>query len=347
MNWVFLWLRALGFSATVPGIPLIALACISLFVILPSCALIAYLDRKLSADLQARVGPCRTGYRGMLQPVADCVKLLQKNSMHSQTLGELLWMLLHTMALYASLAAIPLGSLAMMVDTQMSVFIPFWSALVLALGTMLLGLGQYTTPGWLGGIRTAAQSLAGTFPSLIGILCVGMHAGSFRWSALAASQGFLHWTMFAHPFLLLAFVVFVGGGLVLLAIAPLDGGLAMSDIHGGVAVHVTGRQLALFQFGRFYGFFIWSVMTVVLFMGAWRIPESLRSWFLALDAEVCISVVELTWLLLKTYVLMLFILWIARANPRARVDQITDFSWGVLGPLALVALVGTAFWTMV
>jgi NADH-quinone oxidoreductase subunit H len=308
--------------------------------------MISYLDRKLSADLQARVGPNRAGPAGILQPLADLLKLLQKESRKEWNWRENAWLSVHTMALYSTLAVIPLGSCALLVDTEMSAFLPFWSALVLALGTMLLGLSQASVPGWFGGIRIAAQTMAGSFPALIALLCAGVRAGSFRWSVLASSQGFpiWTWTFLSNPFQAMAFGVFVMSGLVLLAIPPLDGGLSRSDIHGGVSSQLYGRRLSLFSFGRFYGFFFWSVFTVVLFLGAWVLPESLVASLKNIGAIQLLSFLELCWLLAKTFALMMFIVWIARVNSRSRVDQITDFAWKVLSPFSLAALVGAGIW---
>jgi NADH-quinone oxidoreductase subunit H len=306
----------------------------------------SYFERKLAADLQARVGPSRSGPAGILQPIADLLKLLQKESRTEWNWKENLWLSVHTMALYSTLAVLPLGSMALLVNTEMSVFLPFWSALVLALGTMLLGLSQNSVPGWFGGIRVAAQTLAGSFPALISLLCTGVRSGSFRWSALAESQGFSpwDWTLMANPFQTIAFLVFVISGLVLLAIPPLDGGLSMSDIHGGVSSHLYGRRLSLFQFGRFYGFFFWSVITVVLFLGAWDLPIRLVIELKDRGANQLLAFFELCCLLVKTFVLMLLIIWIAKVNSRSRVDQITDFAWKVLSPFSLAALVGTSLW---
>ena len=142
----------------------------------------------------------------------------------------------------------------------------------------------------------------------------------------------------------MAFVVFVLSGLVVLACPPLDGGLSMSDIHGGVSSHLYGRRLSLYRFGRFYGFFLWSVITVVLFLGAWALPSALSEGLREHGAIKILGFLELIWLLSKTFFLMLMIVWIARVNPRGRVDQITDFAWKVLSPFSLVALVGASIW---
>ncbi len=345
-SWIIAWCNSISFLSEIPGWAHALLALISTYclVIVPSGALMVYLDRKISADLQARVGPNRAGPAGILQPLADLLKLLQKEATKESSWRQNVWLSVHTMALYSTLAVMPLGSMALLVDTEMSAFIPFWSALVLALGTMLLGLSQDSVPGWFGGIRVAAQTLAGSFPALIALLCVGVRAGNFRWSILANCQDFSpwSWTFLSNPFQFIAFIVFVMSGLVLLAIPPLDGGVSMSDIHGGVSSHLFGRRLSLFRFGRFFGFFFWSIIAVVLFLGAWKLPLQVSEGLRAQEAFRFLATIELIWLLAKTFFLMLFITWVARVNPRSRVDQITDFAWKVLSPFSLAALVGAS-----
>ena len=347
-SWLVAWYESLPLSWQFPDwfYAFISLLFIYFLVIVPSGALMHYFDRKLSADLQARVGPNRAGPAGILQPIADLLKLLQKEARHEWSWQENIWLCVHTMALYSTIAVMPLGSLALLVNTEMSAFLPFWSALVLALGTMLLGLSRDSVPGWFGGIRVAAQTLAGSFPALVALLCTGVRTGSFKWSSLANSQGFsiFQWTLFSNPFELVACVVFVMSGLVLLAIPPLDGALSISDIHGGVSSHLYGRRLSLFRFGRFYGFFLWSVITVVLYLGAWILPERLSSALREGSAFRLLAILELIWLLAKTFFLMLLVVWVSRVNSRSRVDQITDFAWKVLSPFALVALVGASIW---
>ena len=349
-SWVVVWWEGLGLSNDVPQwvFAFFALVFTYFFVIIPAGATLSYLDRKFSADLQAKVGPNQAGPAGLLQPLADLLKLLQKSSYGSipQKASENIWLSVHSMALYSTLAVMPLGSAALLVDTEMSAFLPFWSALVLALGTMLLGLGQNSVPGWFGGIRIAAQTLAGSFPALIALICVGVRAGSYRWSALAGSQGFSpwEWACLSNPFLAIAFFVFIMSGMIVMASSPFDGGLAMADIHGGVSSHLYGRRLGYYRFGRFYVFFLWSVITVVFFLGGWSLPGHLTEVLRENEAFRILSLLELVWLMTKTFVLMLLMIWVARVNPRSRVDQITDFAWTVLSPFALLALVGTSLW---
>jgi len=124
---------------------------------------------------------------------------------------------------------------------------------------------------------------------------------------LAESQSFspLHWAAFSNPFELIAFIVFVISGLVIMGVPPLDGGLSIPDIHGGVSSQVSGRRYILFRLGRFYGFFLWAIIAVVLFLGAWNLPSSLVSALEENFSWRTIQVLELSVLLIKTLSLML------------------------------------------
>jgi NADH-quinone oxidoreductase subunit H len=349
VSWASVWGHSLGLPAETPQwlIATAGLIAIYALIILPSGWAMSYLDRKIGADFQARVGPNRAGPAGILQPIADLMKLLQKEATIDWSWREALWLAVHTMALYSTVAVLPLGSLVLLVDTDMSAFLPFWATLVLALGTMLLGLSERSVPGWIGGVRVAAQAVAGAFPALVALLCAGVRAGGFRWSVLAGSQSAApqHWAIFANPpFQFVAFVVFVVSGLVLLGIPPMDAALSQPDIHGGVSSHLHGRRLSLFKLSRFYGFFLWSVIAVVLFLGAWELPNGVYAALKESGAYGLIQVCELAVLLVKTFFLMLVVIWVARVSPRARVDQVTDFAWKMLSPFALGALIGAALW---
>lgn len=343
------WQTMLGLPHDVPQwlVAILVVLFVYVVVILPGAAVMSYLERKLNADFQARVGPNRSGPAGIFQPFSDLLKLLQKESSHDWSWNETLWLGVHTMALYSTVAVIPLGSAIILVNTDMSALLPLWSAMVLALGTMLMGFGQNSVNGWFGGVRLAAQAVTGALPALICILCAGVNAGGFRWTKLAQTQGSspLHWTATSNPFQFIAFVVFVISGLVLMSVPPMDGGLSKTDLHGGVSSDLSGRRLSLFRMGRFYGIFLWSVMAVVIFLGAWNLPQGLIEQLGSNGGGQGLrEFVELFVLLIKTFSLMILLSWVARVSPRGRVDQTTDFAWKVLSPFSLLALVGAGLW---
>jgi NADH-quinone oxidoreductase subunit H len=175
------------------------------------------------------------------------------------------------------------------------------------------------------------------------MLCAGVHAGGFRWTKILAAQNAnpFSWTLFSSPFEPLAFLVFVIAGLVLFSSSPMDSASGRPETEGGISSVWAGRNLSLVNFGRFYGFFLWSCMAATLFLGGWLIPQSLQS---LLDGGVLQTVLEVTTLLLKSFLIMLAVTAVAKIYPRTRTDQITGLLWRVISPLALFSLIGSALW---
>lgn len=343
-----------GWLEAVPGWLATALSIIFtyLLVIVPSGAMLSWFDRKVGADIQARVGPKMAGPGGMLQPLADVFKLLQKEEVYfqndnkAQKKMQQLWIGIAGLVLYSTLAVLPLGSLVLMFDVELSVFIPFLVSLISSVCLMFSGLSRPTAPGWYGGLRIFSQAIAGAFPALVSILAAGVHSEGYRWVLLADSQGAspIHWTFVSDPFQLLAMFIFLVSGLILLGIPPMDSAAVSLDFHGGVYAGISGRNIILMKLSRMYGFFLWSLMTVVIFLGAWKLPTIVTEYFQENHRWVGLQLLELLWLMTKTQLLMMVVLWVARANPRTRVAQITDFCWSVLSPLALISLIGTTTW---
>jgi NADH-quinone oxidoreductase subunit H len=347
--WEEIWKSGMGLPLGAPGWVVLVAAWVVLFVvvILPGAALVGFFERKLGSDLQARVGPNRAGPAGLFQPIADVLKLLQKEPLRGKTPeGSVAWSWVHAMALYSTIVTLPLGSSLVIFNAEMSVFIPFWAALLVSLSVLLMGLSSRTVPGWYGGLRVSAQAITGAFPALIAISTAGLRAGGFRWSQLVDSQGAspLAWAFLSSPFEFVAFLVFLVSGLVLLNIPPLDGGYSVQDLHGGVGTLTQGRRLCLFLLGRFYGYFLWSLITVTLFLGGWKLPETLYRALEDVSAFRTLAFLEVSWVLLKTTVLMVLVSLLGTVTPRVRSDQITDLSWKVLGPLSFLALAGAAIW---
>ncbi|OFZ81986.1 MAG: hypothetical protein A3K03_09805, partial [Bdellovibrionales bacterium RIFOXYD1_FULL_44_7] len=279
------------------------------------------------------------------QPVADLLKLLQKQISGKDSQSDL-WSFIQVMGLYSTILVLPLGSGVLLVDTDMSVFLPFLGLLILAFSTTLIGLNQSTIPGFFGGVRVAAISISIAFPILLTVLTAGLQSGGFRWSVIANFQGAspFSWNALTNPFQFIAFLVFVISGLIFVGVSPIDAGFSGKDIEGGIGSHLSGRWLSMYRFGRFYSFFLWSIMAVVLFLGAWRLPEAITSVLRDIEAWRSLFVLEASVLLVKTLLLMLLVLIVSTVTPRIRADQVTDLGLKVLSPFAMVALVGAAIW---
>jgi NADH-quinone oxidoreductase subunit H len=316
-------------------------------VLVPCAGFINYVNRKLTADLQARVGPNRAGPAGVLQPLADFFKSLQKEvDFKSLDLRETALFWIQSIALYATIAVLPLSSMILTVDTDMGIFLAFWAAFTVALMSLFLGLERSSVPGWLSAVRVAIQALTGAFPAILSLFCAAMQAGGLRWSQIAAAQGPFpfSWMIFRNPFECIAFFVFIVSGLILFSTAPMDTGFDRVDVVGGFTSSLFARKRTLFNFGRFYGFFLWTVIASALFLGGWNIPEDLKQNLIESGNPLVASTLEMLVILSKSLLLMVFVNLIMKVNPRGRVDQITDFSWRVLSPAALFAAMGSAIW---
>lgn len=325
---------------------LIYLVCVYVFVIFPSYLFFSYLDRKLGADLQARVGPNRTGPIGFLQPLADVIKLLQKEGSSGAWPTNLVLLLIGGGALFTTVGLLPLGSLSPFVQVDTAVLLPLIAALVGAFSLVLAGFFGDTANQMIGGARFCAQSLSALLPAITTLLAVGIYVGGFRWSAfIEVQQGALFgWSIFSTPFHPLGFLVFTASGAMLFGSAPMDGWAVSPDLRGGILSVVSGRSLGLFRFFRFYGLWLWSLITVVVFLGAWKLPFGIREILAAESLFKTLLISELLIILMKTFSMMLIMSWISHVIPRLRVDQVTDTAWKILTPLALTTLIGITLW---
>ncbi len=338
------WEKTLRISFSPPRgvLVVIVILFVYLLVLFPFAYLFAYFDRKLTADLQARVGPNRAGFRGVLQVFADLVKLFQKDPafFSSGFEKENIWFHIYIMLLFTGVVFLPLGSLTLLINTDMSALLPFCAAFVLAFCTLLFSLSQGEVQSSFGGLRVAVHVLSGAFPALVALQAACLYAGSFRWSVISESQGVFpqSWAAFTSPFLFISFCVFIVGGLVMWSLSPEEGGFSVSS-------KLSGKKFFIFRLGRFYGLFLWSVIAVVLYLGAWNMPASLYDGLKNSQEYLLILFIELGVLLAKTLFLMFVVTGIVRVNPKIRVDQATDLSWKILSPLSLVSLIGTVLWS--
>lgn len=325
------WKALFGFSFDAPLFVVLPVAFFFFFfaVIFPLHFLFGFVERKLAADLQARVGPNRTAGKGALQVLADMLKLGFKSGGRS---GDSRWVFLQSAALYASFAFLPLGTAMLFVDSELGVYLPFF-----CLGSVFVFSLFANEGGDLENeIMTHRQAflwISAWIPALISVSVAVVRAGSAKWSAVLASQahGPQSWLMFSSPFGFVGFFVFLLSGLVALQLPPFH------SLDRGVRQR-AGGFLGLYSLNQFYALIAWCVIACGLYLGGQPVREPV-------DVTFFHGAFQLLSAMAKAGVIYLALRVVARALPQLRQDQMTEFCWRVLTPVAALCLVGEIIWT--
>jgi NADH-quinone oxidoreductase subunit H len=304
----------------------------------------AYIHRKLRADLQARVGPRVAGKFGLLQPLADYLKCIRKQR-SPLDFQKTAWIYLISMFLFSTIVVLPITPSFLFSNYQFCLFLLLLSILVLCLGWVLIEIEEPIF-GWFRSIRFIQQSMISILPALISILCVGLTIGSFEWEKIAQHQGFMpwNWVIFYNVFTFFNFFVFLVSGLIASHFFPLDAAIRDSHAIGSAFQEFSGKRYLFFLFARYYCWLFWNVATVVLYLGAWKLPTTLEIFLQNLGLSGMVHTLELLFIFSKTMILMLTVHWVSESMPKPRVDQIAYFAWTVLIPIALMSTIGCTLW---
>lgn len=282
------------------------------------------LERKLVARIQDRWGPNRVGPWGLLQPIADGVKMILKEDITPASADRVLHVMAPVLIVIPALmmfGVIPFGRNMIAVDLNIGIF--FFIS-ISALGTMAVVMGGWSSRSkysLLGGMRAAAQIVSYEVPLGLSLIPVVMFVGSLSTRAIAESQsGFfgMHWFVL-HPWGFLGFLLFMITGIAEVNRTPFDTPEGESELVGGYHTEYSGMKFALFQMAEFLSSFAIAAMAVTLFLGGWNGPL-LPSWL---------------WFMLKSLSVFFVLIWLRGTFPRFRIDQVMAFAWKFLLPLAL------------
>jgi NADH-quinone oxidoreductase subunit H len=334
---------------SLPAVQTLAWALLKVLIILGTLlGLVSYLiyaERKICGHIQARTGPNRVGPLGLLQPIADVLKLLFKEEFIPAQANKVIFHIAPILAVAPAIvtfSVIPMGPPPMFVVTDINV------GLLLFLAMSSLGVYAITLGGWasnnkyalLGGLRSSAQMISyelamglSTIPvilksstlSLVGI--VEHQAGFYR---LGGTPIWLpNWGIF-HWYLVLPFVIFLVTAFAETNRAPFDLPEAEGELVAGFHTEYSSMKWALFFLGEYMNMIVISSIAVTLFFGGWHGPGP--AW------------AGLAWYLLKLGALMFFFIWVRWTFPRLRYDQLMGFGWKVLLPAAIVNVLIAALW---
>ena len=288
-----------------------------------------YAERKIAGHMQARTGPNRVGPLGLLQPIADVLKLFFKEEFMPAGASKVIFFIAPMMAVIPALvtfAVIPFGPGPALVGADVNV------GLLIFLGMSSLGVYAITLGGWasnnkyalLGGLRSSAQMISYELAMGLSTIGVLLLAGSLSLVEIVQAQQKV-WYVVLQP---LAFIIFMITALAETNRAPFDLPEAEGELVAGFHTEYSSMKFGLFFLGEFMNVIAISCIAVTLFLGGWNGPGP--------------ASLGLLWFGLKLAVLLFFFIWIRWTYPRLRYDQLMNLGWKVLLPLSLANIVVTA-----
>lgn len=300
-------------------------------VIMLHIAYVVYFERKTIGHMQSRLGPMRVGWHGLLQPIADGIKLMFKEDIIPSAADKPLFYIAPVIGVVAALASFAV--------------IPFWDGFVVAdinigilyiLALSSVGVYSIVIAGWasnskysfLGGMRSAAQVISYEIAMGLSIVGVLMMAGSANLSEIVEAQA-------GMPFIfpqIIAFFVFMVAAIAETNRTPFDLPEAEAELVAGYATEYSGMRYGLFFMAEYAGMFLMSSLATVCFLGGWHGPDF---WIFS-------YVPGWAWFLMKVYAFIFFYFWLRATVPRYRYDQLMALGWKLFIPLALANIVLTA-----
>jgi len=311
-----------------------------LLIVLPLLGCVAYLtlaERKVIAAMQMRRGPNVVGPFGLLQPLADGLKLLTKETIVPAGANRVVFMLAPMLTFALALiawAVIPFDLGWVLADINVGVLYLFAVSSLGVYGILMAGWASNSRYPFLGALRSAAQMVSYEVSIGFVIVTVLLCAGSLNLSAIVQAQegsaGLFSW--FWLP-LLPMFVVFFVSALAETNRAPFDLPEAEAELVAGYNVEYSAMTFALFFLGEYANMILMSAMTALLFLGGWLSP---------IPVEPFTWVPGIVWFALKTALVLFAFLWVRATFPRYRYDQLMRLGWKVFLPLSLLWVVVTA-----
>ena len=311
-----------------------------------------WLERKISAAAQQRIGPEYAGALGILQPMADGLKLLVKEDVIPARADGLLFTLgpvLVVVPVILSWLIVPFGQHLLISNVGIGIFL--WIALssVQPIGLLMSGYASNNKYSLLGGLRAAAQSISYEIPLALAVLAVVMMSNSLSTVDIVDQQsgaGILSWNIWRQP---VGFLVFWICALAECERLPFDLPEAEEELVAGYQTEYAGMKFALFYLGSYINLVLSALLVTVLYLGGWGFPLPVE-WLASLlgqsiDAplvQVVSATLGIVMTVLKAYLLVFFAILLRWTVPRVRIDQLLDFGWKFLLPIALVNLLATA-----
>ncbi len=336
------------------GLPVVIL----LSFILANAMYLQLMERKVLAHMQSRLGPMRTGYHGLLQPVADAVKFMFKEDIIPAKADRWVFSiapLIFLVMAFGAFVAIPFGPPTELFGRTVHLWVANLNIGVVYI-VAIAGVGTYGVimAGWasnnkyslMGGFRSAAQMISYEIPMAFAIITVVLMAGTLNLSGIVEAQK-TRWFLFT-PIGPIAFFLYLFAGVAETNRAPFDLPEAESELVAGYFTEYSGIRFGLFYMAEYMNMMVVSLLVSILFLGGWLpvqiFPKLLGGVLPVVWLNRALAAIPPTiWLLAKLYFFIFFYMWIRATLPRYRYDQLMKMTWKFLLPLSLGTLLAAAF----
>lgn len=307
----------------------------------PFAGITSYVERRIAARMQSRVGPNRVGPQGFLQWLADGLKCLLKEDLVPAEADGILFRIapyLVFAGMFGTFVVIPFGSSLVIADLDVGLFYLLGISSLVSVGLIMAGWASNNKWSLLGGMRSAAQIVSYEIPAGLSLLSVILFAGSMSVQGVIRAQGWAPhtWLMFQNPFLFAAFFIFFTAALAEGNRTPFDIPEAESELVAGYNTEYSGMRFAMFFLAEWANLYVIGAVSAAAFMGGWQVPQAVPA--------VVRPIAELAVFVAKALFGVFLAIWARWTFPRLRVDQMMEVCWKYLVPLSFLNLVGTAFW---
>jgi NADH-quinone oxidoreductase subunit H len=307
---------------------------------------IVWLERRVAGRMQARIGPNRVGPQGLLQFIADGLKLLAKEDIVPKSADRRIFLLapiIVFMGAFVGFAVIPFGYGLVPADMDLGLFLILSVTSIEVVGVIMAGWASNSKWAMLGSMREVAQMVSYEMPLGLSALAVVVLGGSLNLTELVNQQGggIWNWYVFRGPFAFVAAFIFYVSALAGLKRAPFDLPEAESELVAGFHTEYTGFRFAVFFVAEYAGMILFSILTALLFLGGWDVG-------FPLDVTAGVGRwIGFLALMVKTMALIFLMIWVRWSLPRFRIDKVMYLCYKVLLPWSIVCVVGAALQVLI
>ncbi len=316
---------------------LIGIALLAAYAVL--ALILIYVERKVCAFFQCRIGPNRVGKWGLIQTVADMIKILLKELIHISKADHFLFRAASFIVIIGSICtfgALPFAKGIQAIDFNVGVFFLLAISSVGVVGILLAGWSSNSKYTMIGAMRSGAQLISYEISAGLSLLTVVILSGTMQLSEIVAQQADLWFIFKGHVPAVIAFFTYIIAGHAETNRGPFDLPEAESELTAGYHTEYSGIQFGFFYLAEYMNMFIIAGIATTMFLGGWM-PLHIPGW--EAFNQIMDYIPSFVWFFGKTFACIFIALWVRWSFPRLRIDQLLNLEWKILMPICLINLV--------